>query len=288
MSFTITKVATPNGRIAVRDSGGLGVPIIMVHGASASGAVFANQFESALVDHFRLIAIDLPGHGKSDNFTDPHTSYTLPAVATVVADVIAELGIARAIVMGWSLGGHIAIELMASHPHLLCGVMASGTPPIDCSPISQLRAFHISRAVLSISKRTLSPREAERFAKLCFGAQAAPDHVAEILRADGDMRVRMTRSIMRGDGANQRHTVETSRVPLAMVNGSQDPAIRTSYVAGLDYANLWEGQCHLIAGCGHAPFLCAPNRFNTLLHRFATKVSLSVSTPAAPPIARRA
>ena len=288
MTVPIMKITTPAGAIALRDSGGAGTPIVMLHGASASGAVFAKQFESALVDHFRLIAIDLPGHGDSDNFADPDANYTLPAVANVIADVIGQLGITRAVVLGWSLGGHIAIEMMASHAHTVFGVMASGTPPIDCNPITQLRAFHISRAVLSISKRTLTRREAERFARLCFGAQAAPDHIAAILRADGEMRVRMTRSIMRGEGANQRHTVETSPIPLAMVNGADDPAIRTGYVAGLDYGNLWERQCHLIPDCGHAPFLAAPNRFNALLHRFATQTSLSMTDPIVPQIARRA
>jgi pimeloyl-ACP methyl ester carboxylesterase len=288
MAISLYELPTAHGTIAVSDTGGPGQPLVLLHGSSASSAVFSRQLESPLANHFRLIAMDLPGHGHSSNFHNPDISYTLPIIAQTIARLFSPLGIDRAVVMGWSLGGHIAIEMMAKFPDLLTGVMISGTPPIDTGPLSTLRAFHLNPAVLLVSKPRLTHREAERLARLSFGDLAAPDQVQSILRTDPDIRSRVTRSLLRGDGADQRQTVETSPIPLAVVNGADDPAVRTSYLTGLSYANLWDHKVHLIAGGGHAPFMTTPNSFNALLHRFVTETAIGLPQPLQPAVAQRA
>jgi pimeloyl-ACP methyl ester carboxylesterase len=90
------------------------------------------------------------------------------------------------------------------------------------------------------------------------------------------------RSMMRGDGADQRQTVETSPVPVAIVNGAGDPITRASYLQSLEPASLWENKPHTIAGAGHAPFWETPNVFNGLLHRFMESVALREAHPVAP------
>lgn len=288
MSVSPIELPTAHGVISVRDTGGPGKPVVFLHGSSASAAVFSAQLESPLANHFRLIAIDLPGHGRSDNFDNPDVSYTLPIVAQTIARLFPPLGIARAVMVGWSLGGHVAIEMMAKYPHLLAGVMISGTPPLDSSPLTPLRAFHLNPAVLLVSKPNLSRRDAERLARMSFGDLAAPGHIEAILRTDPQIRPRITRSLLRGDGADQKATIETSPIPLAVVNGTDDPAVRASYLTGLAYANLWERKVHLIAKGGHAPFLAAPNVFNALLHRFAMEAHTYRVHQGAAAVAKRA
>lgn len=288
MSVSPIELPTAHGVISVRDTGGPGKPVVFLHGSSASAAVFSAQLESPLANHFRLIAIDLPGHGLSGNFDNPEISYTLPIVTQTIARLFPQLGIARAVLMGWSLGGHVAIEMMAKSPHLLAGVMISGTPPIDTAPLTALRAFHLNPAVLLVSKGTLSRRDAERLARLSYGELANADHIETILRTDPHIRSRITRSLLRGEGADQKAVVQSSPIPLAVVNGADDPAVRTSYLTGLDYANLWERKVHLIPNGGHAPFLAAPHIFNTLLHRFAMEAHTFRIPQGAAAIAQRA
>lgn len=275
MTIAQFKLPTAHGAIAVSDTGGSGMPVVLLHGSGASGDVFRGQLESPLANHFRLIAIDLPGHGASDRFTDPGKSYALPAVAQTISGLFPKLGIERAVIMGWSLGGHIAIEMMARAPHQLAGVMISGTPPIDSGPLSSLRAFHLNPTILLVSKLRLSQTDAERIARMSYGAQAAPNHVQSILASDPAMRLRITRSLLRAEGANQKFTVETSPVPLAVIHGEDDPAVRAGYLMGLRYANLWDGMVHQIKDAGHAPFMAAPNSFNALLFRFATEMGIT-------------
>src|ERR1700677_4384860 len=60
------KIAALNGGIAVHESSaGQGPPVVLIHGNSSSSSVFSRQLDGALGERFRLIAVDLPGHGAS-------------------------------------------------------------------------------------------------------------------------------------------------------------------------------------------------------------------------------
>src|SRR5271169_1803892 len=70
-------------------------------------------------------------------------------------------------------------------------------------------------------------------------------------------------------GVDQRWVVENLPIPLAVVNGSEDPFVNLDYLDTLDYANLWEGRRHRLPGLKHAPFWEAPDIFNSVLERFS-------------------
>jgi pimeloyl-ACP methyl ester carboxylesterase len=65
------KIDTPNGALAVQESAGQGPPVVLIHGNSSSSRVFSRQLDGPLGQRFRLIAVDLPGHGASDDAKDP-------------------------------------------------------------------------------------------------------------------------------------------------------------------------------------------------------------------------
>lgn len=279
MPITHYRLATPYGELAISQTAETGFPIVMLHGSGASSSVFSNQFESPLAAHFRLIAIDLPGHGASDNFSDPDTSYTLPVMARTMNALLPQLRITRAVVLGWSLGGHLAIEMMAQAQDYFAGLMITGAPPIDAGIFATLRAFHLNPVSLLAGRAYLSHSAANRLAHMFYGALTSPALVDAILDTDPNFRPRMMGSIVRGDGANQRQIVETLPVPLAVIGSTDDPAIRASYLAGLRYANLWENKVHMVPDGRHAPFMTRPHIFNALLHRFATSAMIGLPLP---------
>jgi pimeloyl-ACP methyl ester carboxylesterase len=280
-------IDTPYAEIRLTESDGPGIPLVLLHGAGANRGVFEPQFASHLAERHRLIAMDLPGHGQSTDARDPATGYALPGLAHCVSRTLDALGVERCVVFGWSLGGHIAIELMHEHPQLVAGLMLSGAPPVARGPIGMLRGFHASWDMLLASKEKFSPRDVERYARLCYGDGATPELLDAIRRTDGRARVFFSRSIMRGDGAEQKRTVEAAEVPVAMIDGEHDPLVRLNYIASLDYAHLWDGRAHVIEGAGHAAFRDAPERFNTLLARFAADAD-AWRVPLAVPAALRA
>lgn len=268
------RIKTRQADISIRDSGGDGFPLLLLHGAGASMDVFAHQFESGIASQYRMIAMDLPGHGDSSDARDPARGYSMTGYAETVSEIMAALGVRRAAFYGWSLGGHIAIELLGSSD-LVAGLMLTGAPPVGRGAIAMLRGFHTSWDMLLASKDHFNERDVDRFAALCFEDTTEPAFRAAIERADGRSRPNFQRSMMRGDGVDQKLAVEATTVPIAIVNGQREPFARLGYFPTLGYRTLWRDTCFVINGAGHAPFWQRPDAFNPLLQDFTGDVVAS-------------
>ncbi|RVB41883.1 alpha/beta hydrolase, partial [Mesorhizobium sp. M7A.F.Ca.CA.001.16.1.1] len=130
MTISQKTLETSHGKIAVRETSGQGTAVMLIHGNSSSSAVFRNQLDGPLGERYHLIAPDLPGHGASGDAIDPERSYNMEGYADAMTEVLGLLGIDKAIVFGWSLGGHIGLEMIDRFPGLL-GLMITGTPPVS-------------------------------------------------------------------------------------------------------------------------------------------------------------
>ena len=97
-----------------------GVPIVFLHGTRLTRTMWRPQMND-LRDTYRVIAVDLPGHGALAG--DP---FTVLGAADEVARVIDETAGGRAVVVGLSLGGYVAMELAARRPDLVRGLVLSG------------------------------------------------------------------------------------------------------------------------------------------------------------------
>lgn len=87
---------------------GQGEPLVLIHGTGSRLAVW-DSVVPALAQHFDVIAIDLPGCGKSSATIDP----TISSYIDAVAEFIGQLGLDRPHMVGNSIGGSIALELAA-------------------------------------------------------------------------------------------------------------------------------------------------------------------------------
>ncbi|WP_198680226.1 alpha/beta fold hydrolase [Cupriavidus agavae] len=260
---------TSHGQIAMEETGHGTLPVLLIHGNSSSRAVFAHQLHGALAEPYRFIAFDLPGHGDSSNATAPARTYTRPGFADVTVEVLAQLGIEEVVLFGWSLGGHIALEVAARFPGVRA-IMISGTPPVG----RDMSAGFIPAPHMRLgSQQTFSADDVETFGRAIFGTHFSPELRTAITRADGVARRTMFEAARAGAGIDQRAWVESSPVPLAVVNGADDRFINLDYVDSVAYANLWSGRCLRLPDTGHAPFLDAPSSFNPVLERFLRDVS---------------
>jgi 3-oxoadipate enol-lactonase len=91
---------------------GRGEPLLLIHGLGCSGAAWAFQV-AALEQRFRLIIPDLPGSGHS---SPPHTEYTIAGFANAMWRLMDHLKIARPNIVGFSLGGAVALEMATLRP----------------------------------------------------------------------------------------------------------------------------------------------------------------------------
>ena len=269
-------IATSAGALRLTESEGPGLPILMLHGTGSCRAVFGKQLDSALALQHRLIAVDLPGHGESEDAADPAT-YSLRGMTRTMTQLVEQLELERFMVLGWSLGGHIAIE-MIEHPRL-AGLMLCGAPPVAHGTLAMLRAFRPSWDMPLASKEDYTDRDVARFFALCYGRGATPELLDAIRRADGRVRAATVRSMMRGECLDQKRAVETARVPVALVNGRDEPFVRLSYLDTLAGPSLWHGVPLVIEDAGHAPFWDQPGEFNQLLGAFAGDCTFRETIP---------
>ena len=107
-----------NVAFAYEEVGSGSQPFLFVHGWTCNHNFFAPQIEYFSRFH-RVIAPDLCGHGASDA---PQRQYTVPEFADDLAWFCGELGVERAVLVGHSMGGVIALQLAATHPELSAAV----------------------------------------------------------------------------------------------------------------------------------------------------------------------
>jgi pimeloyl-ACP methyl ester carboxylesterase len=266
-------VETGKGRVAVADNHADAPAIVLIHGNSSCKEVFDNQFSDPLLSDFRLVALDLPGHGASDDANEPESVYTLGGYAKAVGQALQSLRVERPTVFGWSLGGHIALE-MCGRGVPFAAVMISGTPPIRPSFDSLIAAFNIDPNAENLTgKRDFSKADALAFAThtSAVAGSVDPHLLAMCERTDGRAREIMFGSIAGGNFIDEVDIVRGMKVPFAVVNGQDDPFVRPEYFGSLAYGSLWEPGVVSLEGSGHSPFLQAPGDFDKLLVKLASR-----------------
>ena len=140
-----TSVRVAGASVAVHCVGDDGLPIVLVHGNTGSHRCFQQQFDSPLAERFRLIAVDLPGHGDSEPALDPAATYTLPGHARALVEVARALDATDGVFVGWSLGGYVVLEAIPQLPRA-AGFLVIGAPPIASAADLAGRALPGSRA----------------------------------------------------------------------------------------------------------------------------------------------
>jgi len=135
------------------DLGGEGPPLVLVHGWTAS--VRTNWELPGWVDvlkpHYRLVLLDLRGHGRSQKPWRKR-AYSLPLLAGDVLAVMDHAGVERARIMGYSMGGMTALELLSYHGERFSAAVIGGMGA----------AFPINRGVNCREEETGEPPKLER------------------------------------------------------------------------------------------------------------------------------
>jgi pimeloyl-ACP methyl ester carboxylesterase len=147
---------------------GEGEPLLLLHGGTATSQSWASHLP-AFTEHFRVFVPDSRGHGRTDN---PTSELDYRTMADDVAALINALGLQRPLVLGYSDGGQIALELGMRHPGLARALVLGGTQ------------FRFSEAYLEAVRELLGITDGEEVdtEKL---EREQPDWVAYLREAHG-------------------------------------------------------------------------------------------------------
>lgn len=125
-------------RLACADYGGTGAPVVLLYGLCGHAGEWA-ETASGLSTSRRVVIPEQRGHGRSDR---QPADMSRAAFVEDVAMWVQELGLAPAVFVGHSLGGHTALLLAARHPNLVRGlVVAEATPQANPDAPRRVRAW---------------------------------------------------------------------------------------------------------------------------------------------------
>jgi len=263
--------------------------IVLIHGNSCSSYSYRNQLEGELGQKYRLLAFDLPGHGESDSMS-VFEDYSMAGYARVLNAALRQLvsrnpGL-RFVLVGWSLGGHIALEMSLDCPALK-GVMIFGTPPLGFPPDME-NAFLPADEVGIGMKGEVTEEEARIYARSFFSpsyfgdsllnssednGRVLDEYATLIMNTDPNARLGLGQNLGPDTYHDEVEIVGNLPVPLAVFHGEDEKLVNLDYIRGLSMPALWRGEVQVIKGAGHAPQIESTAVFDSLLGEFVEGVS---------------
>ncbi len=263
---------TSEGKIAYIDSGGENFPIVFIHGNSCSSRVFKKQV-AYFSPQYRTIAIDLLGHGESAHANHPSEVYTIPGYARILDEVTKTLKLKEFIVVGFSLGGNIALQWTQVTDRIK-GVMMVSSAPMKYSEEAFL-AYPPYEGSYAASPDVLTESQAIQYVGAGGFDTKDPSvyfMIQDAMKTDGAARATMVASVLAGKGVDETLIVSDLVAPLALVIGDKDSTIGRGYISQLHYLNLWQDGIKVLADAQHAIVYHQAEQLNTLLESFIRDV----------------
>lgn len=234
--------------------------IVLLHGNSSSSKVFESIFNSELP--YNLAALDLIGHGESE-----HTgSYTIADYKKQILSVIGEIE-GDILLVGNSLGGHLALEIANEIPKLK-GLLIFGTPPVK-KPLNMEEAFLPTTALNTFF--TENPSLEEIDASLHVAAENKS--VIPILKEDflrTDPKIRSVFALDLGNLSDESEIFVKLPCKKFIIKGDKDPSVNPQYLETIN--SLTNFELITMKECGHYPSLEKPDEFAQHLQVIASKV----------------
>ncbi|MBH2033430.1 MAG: alpha/beta hydrolase [Pseudomonadales bacterium] len=255
------------GQLHFLDSQSDGPVIILLHGNSSAAAAFTEQF-AEFGEHYRLLALDLPGHGQSSAIAA--AQYSFAGFADTLIEFIEQLQLHDVVLVGHSLGGHAALEALPQLENVR-GVVLLGAPPFNSQLAAQV--FHPEPTGGLVFQADLDNQQVARLAAAFVSPSTATEHrlatLKHFIRAtDPLVRSALGASLSRGDFADELALLAASGVPALLVLGEDDAFINANACAQPQVFATTPLQVALLSGCGHCPHIEAPQHCNDLINAF--------------------
>lgn len=253
-----------NGLKTFYEAKGEGRPLVLIHGAGATNSYWGIQL-SELSKKLRVIAIDLPGHGKSERLKE---KVSIERYAEHVAGFIKQIKLDHAVILGHSMGGLIVQQLALKHPELIEKlIIVDSSAHFPTVPPKYAERFRdtsrnqlevLSREILSsiFSKKTLAKGNLASMLKYL-----QPDSVYDPNILVNDFEA--------GRGVDLRDRLKEITIPTLIIAGA-DSLIPISMAQFL-HENIKGSVLEIIPDAGHMPMLEKPEEFNEAILRFIGK-----------------
>jgi pimeloyl-ACP methyl ester carboxylesterase len=256
-----------NGGIHYRDQG-RGMVIVLVHGHLETSEIWSS-FAGKLAEKFRVISVDLPGHGKSDIFGEVHT---LEFMATVLRDLIGSLGIEKIFMTGHSMGGYVTMAFVDIYPDLLAGYCLFHSHPLaDSAEVVMKRKLDINTVRAGGKNKLIPVSIPKMFAN--SNLQTFPDALHRSMKIASSVPADGIIAALKGMMArpSRLRVMEEGRVPCLWLLGAMDNYIDCQQIQ-TKVKLPGNAEVHILNGSGHMGFIEEEERSLEIVAEFAGKL----------------
>lgn len=254
---------------------GDGPPLVLLHGFTGSSGAWG-EISKRLARRRRVIAFDLPGHGRSPAPNRPADA-RLPELASALARELDAIGVRDAHWVGYSLGGRVALHLAVAYPERVRALVLEGTSPGIDDP-RERRARRVADAALAdaIERDGLARFVDAWLAQPLFATQARLP--ADVRRRERERRLRGSAAgfaaALRAMGVGEQQPLwerlPDVRRPVLVVAGDEDVKYRALALAMAQ--RLPDARVAIVTGAGHAVHLERPEAWLEVVESFLDQV----------------
>ena len=268
--------------MATDDSSGLhvemdgdGPPLLLLHGFTG-GAATIWPLGHRLTDLRQVAAVDLPGHGRTGVPDDPQL-FGFEHTVDALAPLLDSHRLRPADVVGYSMGGRLAVGLAVRHPgHVASLTLIGSSAGLSDAAERSARARSDDELADDLLERGLEWFVDHWMSSPIFASQKrlGPDALATSRAQRLDNHPDGLAGSLRGAGAGRQpsywHDLAGLRVPVLLVVGEEDPRYRA--VAMRMAAGLTRSAIAVIPGAGHATHLENPDRTTDAIREFLSQL----------------
>ena len=261
LQLHVQETGNPNGR-----------PILFIHGFSQCGLCWKKQMESDLADDFRLVTIDIRGHGLSDKPEDAYGDSQL--WADDIQAVITTLQLDHPILSGWSYGGEIICDYIRHYGEDQIGGinLVGATSQLGEPVLPYLSEEFLALAPGFFSNDVIESVTAlQKLMRLAVHEEPAPEDHYFFLGYNAIVPPYVRQGLFSRADEENDDVVTQIKKPVLITHGEKD-AIVPLETAKYHESKISHAQVSYYPDVGHAPFWENPERFNVEMRSFVTSL----------------
>lgn len=251
------------------ETNGAGPPLLLIAGLGCDRNIWKPFQVAELSKHFQVIIFDNRGIGESDK---PQGPYSTAQMADDAADLLTQLDIVSAHILGHSMGGMISLEFAIRHPDKTKTlIVASGIDRADeWMKTKQIANQGLSK--LEVDEPALRESIAWMnimwmFDQTYFGKTGAVNRVLEVMKASTQPFEAYRSQSQALANHDATHGLGNIECPTLVILGKEDILTPLRYTEGIVDA-IPDARLELIDDCGHMIIFEKPNEFNSLVIDF--------------------
>lgn len=251
--------------------------LFFIHGNSGSTQNWYKQINDKLFNNFRVIALDLPGHGKSFRSKNPEIDYSPIGTSNILSKAIKSLATTNPyIIIGFSYGTNVLAEML-NQDLRPTGIVLAGSCVIG-KDHGMEKVFVENETPSIYFYNEPNQKVVEEY---FYNAMSNPSEVdIEVLKeaylsVSSDFKPALFKTASEGKVSDEIIVLNKSGIPAVVIFGKQDKMVQIDYLDDIPFS-VWKDQVYKLPNAGHWVNMEQADIFNQILNEYIVESFKSV------------